>query len=238
MRVAICDDNKSVLDGLAAGLRNLDPEKNENRCFSGGEALLQVYEAGKAEFDVIFLDIEMEGIDGIEVANRIRSLDRRVLIVFVTSHTVYMQKSFECRPFRFLVKPVSEEDLQKVYGEISQCLAEEQKAFVFMENKQHIRILGEDILFFESRGHWIILHKKDGRSHKILKNMKELLENVDGGQFFRIHRAFVVNMSFVYEIKNTELTLHGYDKPLPIGRVYKKEFLQCFKKYKERKYFL
>ncbi len=238
MKVAICDDNRIILDGLAAGIRDLEPGKNEIRCFQSGETLLRAYEAAKVGFDVIFLDIEMEGMDGIEVANAIRSLDRHVLIVFVTSHERHARRCFECRPFRFLVKPVSEEELRKVYAEIHRCLAEEQRVFVFTENKQHIRILSEDILFFESRGHWIILHKKDGQTHKIQKNMKELMEIVDKSQFFRIHRAYVVNMHFVYLIGNTELTLHGYDMPLPIGRTYKKELVQFFTKYNEREFFL
>ena len=58
-------------------------------------------------FDIIFLDIEMGQEDGITVARRIRKIDKKVLIVYVTSHENYMMESFEIRPFRFLVKPVS-----------------------------------------------------------------------------------------------------------------------------------
>ncbi|MBQ7033653.1 MAG: response regulator transcription factor [Clostridia bacterium] len=238
MKIAICDDNKVILDGLTAGIRDLDPEKNEIQCFSSGDMLLRAYKAGKVGFDVIFLDIEMEGMDGIETANAIRSLDRHVLIVFVTSHERHARRCFECRPFRFLLKPVSEADLQKVYGEISRCLAEERKTFVFTENKQHIRLFCEDILFFESRGHWIVLHKKDGQTHKIQKNMKELMESVDKSHFCRVHRAFVVNLNAVYTVGNTELSLHQSEKTIPLGRTYKKEFMDFFTAFKERKYLL
>ena len=238
MKAAICDDNKNLLYDLNEKLKRVDSRKIQTTLFASGDEIAGIYKTGKAQFDVVFLDIEMEGMDGIETANIIREIDKHVLIVFVTNHTKYMQRSFECLPFRFLVKPIKTEMLEKTYREICIKLADRPGTFVFTENKQHIRIFCEDILFFESRGHWIVLHKRDGSTHKIRKNMKELMENVDESCFCRVHRAFVVNLHFVYLIGNTELALHGYDGPLPIGRTYKKALVQCFKKFAERRYFL
>lgn len=238
MKIAICDDNTVFLNELAAGIRDLAPGETEIKCFQNGETLIRAYEAGEAGFDVIFLDIEMEGMDGIEAANQIRSMDRHVLIVFVTSYDKHMHRSFACLPFRFLVKPVKREALQDVYREICIKLADAPGTFVFTENKQRIRLFCDDILFFESRGHWIILHKRDGQTHKIQKNMKDLLETVDKSCFCRVHRAFAVNMNSVYKVGNTELTLHNSEKTVPLSRMYKKEFLDFFTAFKERKYLL
>ncbi len=238
MRIAICDDNRECLEILERGLHKKQGENDRIETFQSGEALLSVYARGNGGFDAVFLDIEMEGMDGIEVANQIRATDTQVLIIFVTNHTRHMQRSFVCQPFRFLVKPVTEEALQTVYKEICIKLSDAPGAFLFHENKVRIRLFCDDILFFESRGHWVLIHKKDGGTHKIRKTMDALLESIDKNRFCRVHRAFVINMNFVYQVGNTELILHGYDKPLPISRMYKKEFLDSFANFGERKYLL
>lgn len=238
MKIAIIDDKQEIRDSLNTGLRGLQPDKVKTELFGCGEEIIKRYEKGNAGFDVIFLDIEMEGMDGIETANRIRSLDRHVLIVFVTNYTKYMQRSFECMPFRFLVKPVETEMLEKTYREICIKLADRPGTFVFTENKQHIRVFCEDILFFESRGHWIVLHKKDGKTHKIRKTMNELLGAVEQGQFGRIHRSFVVNFAAIYKIEESGVMLYNYDVPLPLSRSYKKEFIGAFLNFEERRFVL
>ena len=238
MKIAVCDDTAACRKEAEENIRRLCGAETEIRTFSKGEALLAAFAAEPSPFDVVFLDIEMEGEDGIDTANEIRKTDKQVLILFITAYKRHALRSFECQPFRFLVKPVKEEIWKKTFCDIHKKLSDSPGTFVFTENKKTVRIFCDDILFFESRGHWLILHKKSGESHKILKSMKELCRIIDKTRFCRIHRAFMVNLNFVYLVQNTEITLHGYDKPLPVGRMYKKDFTECLLHFEERKYFL
>ncbi len=238
MIAALCDDNQEILTGLNSALRDISSGEIRTELFRSGEALVKAYEDGKPSFDVVFLDIEMDGMDGVEAANCIRRIDKQVLIVFVTSHKKHMQRSFVCQPFRFLVKPVKTKELTQVCRDISSKLSETPSTFVFMEEKQHVRLFCDDIVFFESRGHWLILHKKDRRTHRIRKTMQALLETIDKSRFCQVHRALVVNLSFVRQAGNGELSLYEYDKTLPISRTYKNEFANRFLAFEERKYFL
>ena len=125
INVAICDDVVSTTGKIETMLQNI-AKRNfmpvDTDVFWKGEHLVDSVEMGNS-FDIIFLDIEMGQEDGITVARRIRKIDKSVLIVYVTSHENYMMESFEIRPFRFLVKPVSREMmercLQAAYEEIS-----------------------------------------------------------------------------------------------------------------------
>ena len=109
INVAICDDVVSTTGKIETMLQNI-AKRNfmpvDTDVFWKGEHLVDSVEMGNS-FDIIFLDIEMGQEDGITVARRIRKIDKSVLIVYVTSHENYMMESFEIRPFRFLVKPVS-----------------------------------------------------------------------------------------------------------------------------------
>lgn len=107
LNIAICDDNQEYINILEKYI--LDKNEPEVSCdaFYSGEELVKMYNMGEGNYDVIFLDMEMNILNGIETANIIRKMDKHVIIVFVTSHTKYMQACFECSPFRFLIKPVS-----------------------------------------------------------------------------------------------------------------------------------
>ena len=115
INVAICDDVVSTTGKIETMLQNI-AKRNfmpvDTDVFWKGEHLVDSVEMGNS-FDIIFLDIEMGQEDGITVARRIRKIDKSVLIVYVTSHENYMMESFEIRPFRFLVKPVSREMMER-----------------------------------------------------------------------------------------------------------------------------
>lgn len=125
LKIAICDDEVSmtgILDTMLEKIAKRNFIKIETEVFSAGEQLEKEVKR-KAYFDLIFLDIEMKGEDGITAARKIREIDRNVLIIYVTSHENYMQESFLVRPFRFVVKPIEEKVLEKhfldAYEEIS-----------------------------------------------------------------------------------------------------------------------
>lgn len=117
INVAICDDVVATTGKIETMLQNI-AKRNfipiDTDVFWEGGHLVASVEMGNS-FDIIFLDIEMGEEDGITVARRIRKIDKKVLIVYVTSHENYMLESFEIRPFRFLVKPVSEEQMEHCF---------------------------------------------------------------------------------------------------------------------------
>ncbi len=234
MKIALCDDNVDFVNQFKEYVSILSRNDLDYDTFFNGEELISLYKYRKADYDAIFLDMELETLDGIEIANHIRKYDKYVIIVFVTNYTKYMQRSFECSPFRFLLKPISQDDVNKVMNEIAEKLSEEKKTFVFSENRNKLRIFSDEIIFFESQSHWLHIHTSE-RVYKISKTMSSLCDQIDLNEFCRIHNSYTINLNFVKEIKNMELVLHGNIK-IPIGRAYKKNFIDSFVGFKERKY--
>lgn len=237
MKLAICDDNREYLNTLEGYLEQMHDERPDYDLFESGEDLLRLYGSGRADYDAVFMDMEMGGLTGIETANRIREIDERVIIIFVTSHTKYMQECFVCEPFRFLVKPVTFQDIEKVCQEIRAKLNTYRETFVFLENRNRVRLFCDDILYFESQGHWILVHEKV-RQYKMCKPLTELYAQLDHTVFCRVHKSFIVNLHYVKEITATEAILHHTDCAVPIGRTYKKDLISAFINFKERKYLI
>ena len=114
INIAICDDDIVTTSKIENMLQNIAKRnfiQTDTEVFWNGESLAESVKAVNY-FDIIFLDIEMGAEDGITVARKIRQIDKNVLIIYVTSHENYMKESFEVRPFQFLVKPVSERQME------------------------------------------------------------------------------------------------------------------------------
>ena len=239
IKIAVCDDENNYINTVEDYLDKfkLNYKDIEWDVFENGESLTRHYENNGADYDVIFLDMEMKRLNGIETANIIRQKNNHVIIVFITSHTKYMQKSFECSPFRFLIKPITYEDLDKVLNEVLIKLQQERSTFVFTENRAKVRLFCDDILFFESQSHWILINTKD-KQYKILKPMSELEKQIDRNTFVSVHKSFIINLGYVNRINNNDVILHNWDKSIPISRNYKKTFIDEFFKFKERRYLI
>lgn len=236
LTLAICDDSIGYINTLED---YIDKTGADASCdaFQSGEELLYAYENNGARYDAILLDMEMKALDGIQTANRIRKIDRNVIIVFITSYTKYMHRSFECEPFRFLVKPVAPEDIARLFSEMQAKLSRERRALVFAEGRNMFRLFCDDIIYFESQSHIVWVHTTDG-SYKITKPISKVCEGLDSEMFFRIHRSYVVNLSFVKEIRESETVLYGCAEPILISRTRKRAFVSAFINFKERKYMI
>lgn len=122
MRIAICDDDINCVNLIEEYIKECGNTDAECDAFPGGEELVRAYRDNAERYDVIFLDMEMIRLNGIETANHIRETDEHVIIVFITSHTEYMRESFQYAPFRFLVKPVDKDESFSVFGDIEKKL--------------------------------------------------------------------------------------------------------------------
>ncbi len=237
MNISICDDNREYISVVESYLEKLDISPIEHDVFTSGEELVKIYESEKAIYDVIFLDMEMDGINGIETAKRIREFDKHVQIVFVTSYEKYVYDSFECSPFRFLVKPVNFDKFKQVFDDVCKKLSEEIKFFCFTENKSKIRLFCNDIIYFESQNHFTLVHTKN-KSYKICKSLSDVHNMVDKDKFCRIHKSFVINLFHVEKLGKKEVLLDCLKKNIPISRTYQKIVPKEYTKFVERNLFL
>ncbi len=117
LKVAICDDDIQTtgkMDLLIEWVSQKNVIHTEIEVFWNGKSLIDAVVSGE-RFDIIFLDIEMERENGISVARKIRLYDKNVFIIYVTNHEHYMRETFSVRPFQFLIKPVSEQEMETCF---------------------------------------------------------------------------------------------------------------------------
>ena len=202
MRIAICEDEEVVAQQIWGYL--FDKEEIEAQYFLGPEKLLAEYENGK-RFDVLFCDACMEGMDGIELCRKLRKYDSDLYIVFITNYVEYAPAGYEIGLFRYLLKPVTKEMVEKVLAEIRQD-ADKGGKLVLKTSFGNMIVSAKDILYMEIQDKETEIHCEDS-VFRVSKSLGELEEMVADMPFFRIHRKYLVNLERVREFDQFQLTL-------------------------------
>ena len=161
MKIAICDDEKKASEALLEILEECPEPIEKTDVYFSGEELLRSTE----QYDLLFLDIDMEGIDGIETARKIRLKDKKVKIVYVTAYSEYAGKAFSVHAFGYLLKPVKKTSVLKQVADALAYREEEQKPSPVLEfetSQGRTRLHTADIYYFEIRGRQIKLAAEKG----------------------------------------------------------------------------
>lgn len=202
INLAICDDEIEFCDKLENLLIEIAKQENiqiDIDIYLSGSKLLNKIQTEQACYDMIFLDIEMEGMNGLEIAKEIRKQDQITMLIYVTSHQSYAIEAYEVQPFRFLLKPVDKATLNRCFMKAYEKITAGDFYFQYKFQKNYYKVLVSDILYFESDLRVIWIHLKDGSVRKLYdklnnieKHMKD--EKVD---FFRLHKSFLVNSRYI-----------------------------------------
>jgi len=155
----------------------------------------------------------------------------------VTAYEQYMKKSFECRPFRFLTKPLNEKELELSFRDAEKYLAKRKRICTLTDKRNTIRLLYDSILYCECNGHWIIIHTKD-EEIKLFMSMKELIAYFDNTSIYRVHKSFAVNFKYIQTIKDNRILLNEKRVELPLGRAYKETVYNQYTEYFERSLYI
>ena len=236
MYIALCDDNKDWLETEAKYIECMGDRSISYDKFDSGEKLIDVYNNRGCIYDAVLLDMEMNMINGINTANIIRSKDRRVLIVFVTSHKKYMQQSFECLPFRFLLKPIDFNEFKTVFGHMLNEIEADKRAITFNEGHNTVRLLYEDILFFQSIAHCICIKTVDRLYQTYSLKMSELQAKLNDARFVRVHRSYIINITHIQKINDKTVQLRGYVHDIPVSIRYREELKKRVMLLEERRH--
>lgn len=204
--IAVCDDEKIVAANIEKMLENISVSSLDQLdidVFYDGSTLVDYINKGK-RYDIIYLDIEMDKQNGVDAAQCIRMIDKKVLIIYVTGYESFAKDAFEVSAFRFITKPINQDIFIKYFNDAKKVILDHPQYFCYQYNKISHRLPINDIIYFQSdkRVTYIITSNRCEKCYEKLNNIeKKLLEyNI---YFYRPHQSFLVNPKYV--------TMYSYD---------------------------
>ncbi len=226
MKIFICDDEKEMAELIEQEVQNNLTVSAKISVFTDPVKMYKIYENDKA--DVIFLDIDMPGKNGMETAECIRQIDAEVLLIFVTYMVQYAVQGYSVAACDFIVKPVVLEQLHIKLDIIIDRLLSRKKMITIRMNDGLRQIKISDICFIEVLGRKLILHTSNSQIefYGTLKEMDKLLRY---NNFAKCNKCYLVNLSYVSQIAGNEVVIA--DHSLQISRREKKHFIEALTRY-------
>lgn len=227
MLVAICDDEAFFREELRSILFSYKAERRlhiDVYQYPNGEALL----ADKKVFDIVFLDQQMPGLNGMQVARTLRSRNITCSIVFVTSYPDFVYESFEVQPYRFLRKPVKAEDITSLMNTFIKHQKLLSPITVINDSEQSV-IHAKDILYLEGDGKYCIIRTNSAVYHSS-KTLAQVYEQLPQHCFYRPHKSYVVNLYCIDSFDRESATLTNGEL-VKIGRSKAAEFKLVYKQF-------
>ena len=229
IRIAICDDEKHMSDHIRAMASEFFRKKNREiqlRTFLSGEELLNY----DGQIDILFLDIQMNGMDGLETARKLRAGKFRGVLIFITVLKEMVFQSFEVQAYDYLVKPVDEKQFGKTMERLYASMQNASEDSLLVQKGYEGRIIREDeIVFCEVIDRKIYLNLVSGE----VVDYYERIENLEtklGSHFFRCHRSYLINLKHLKGYKNGTACMDN-GKEVPVSRLRSKEFSSVVLQY-------
>ena len=219
LRIAVCDDSADARIALRAALeRTLDRRRSGEASFfefSSGEGLLRWLEKHAGELDLVFLDIEMGELDGMETARRLRAADEGLLLVFVTGYTDYVFDGYSVGALGYLMKPPQPERLDEVLDRAAAALfREEDKTFLCRSGETLYRIPKKTILYFSSDRRQVSC-VTPVRTYVFYGKLDQV-EHTVGEGFVRVHQRYLVRAGAVDRLEGNQVFVG--DEAIPVSR--------------------
>lgn len=226
IKVAVVDDDEKDRKKLIEMLKYVEKEASvsfETHEYANGDAFLLDY---KPVFQIVFMDIEMPGKDGISVAKELRNMDSLVILIFVTNMGHLAIRGYEVDAIDFVVKPLAKEVfLLKMMRVLGRVLLKPKEHFSLVEDSVTYVIEEDNLLYLEINGHYIIYHTL-GRDYREYSSFSFALKKIHSKQFFQCNRGTYVNLSYVKEVSPDSLKIK--DQVIPISRFLRKQFIERY----------
>ena len=224
INIAICDDEDAIAAQIEDIIQKLSKDKGlpvETDVFLSGEKLEERLLSG-IRYDLLFLDIQMEGRNGLELAKNIHEMDENAIIVFVSAHEAHVWDSFAFSPLDFIRKPIKEAAVDAAFTRACKKIHEMDGYYFLSYKGVESKFSYKDILYFESRARKIFVNVRNGErmcfNGQLDAVEKELAKKKT--PFIRIHKSYLVNYHMVMSISKSEVILIDKQK-LTISESYR-----------------
>lgn len=230
IKTAVCDDEKIVLDKICSKVQDAFSEINcTAEIFKTHKPFDLVEHIKNNTTDVLFLDIDMPSLSGMDIAQFLIDSNAEILLVFVTSHDTLVYQSFRYHPFGFIRKSHFDEEIGAVVKSIADELQKRNEHFSFKTNEGFFKVPFEDIIYFESESNYINLHCTDNQ-YRFRGTITSLENELKAKGFIRTHKGFLVNQQHIFAIKGDDIELSSKEL-LPIGRTNRESVKKAILRY-------
>ncbi len=233
--IAICDDEAiicSEIEQVIINYRKVSLNEIDVEVFTSGEELCYFLRKGE-EFDLIFLDIELKRINGVEVGKIIRDKMRNeiVQIVYISGKDNYYLELFEVRPMHFLHKPIDPDKIIKDIEKAMELAGRLNHIFSYKQNHNTYKIAVKNILYLEAENRQVKMMTTQSQIN-FYGNLEEIFREVEKYHFLYIHKSYLVNYAHVIVFGHKELTMSN-GTTLPISQQRRKQVLELQIKYEK-----
>ena len=240
LTIAICDDSPEFADILFRKLHRLCaynlPEHVDCRVLPAFTTCAQVLEYLKNQsVNVIFLDIDMPGMNGFDLAERIRKDAPETVIIFVSAYEEFVYSSFEYCPFRFLRKAHIDEELPETFRKVIEKCLLDKEILEFGTTEGNVILRVKDIIFFEGQKNYYLIHTASSAVYKCRGTMDSLEKTVESYDFFRVHAAFIVNEEHIENLDNDGFVTMKNKKVIAISKRRMAGFKDSYMKFIRRR---
>lgn len=229
LNIGICEDRQEDQYRLRSALERILHSRGESLKIStyfSGEVMLEDIKEGYGDFSMLFLDVFMDGITGMEVAHRLRESGIKTPIIFLTTSPDFAVESYDVEAVGYLLKSLQEAKLQRL---LERVLDRPQRPRVCVLSGRRYRYLFlDEIVFAESDNHSIRIHLVSGEVMGSSEKLKNFAARVDG-RFLRCHQSFLVNMQYVADVKEDFVLKSG--KIIPIRTRDRKAMADTYYRY-------
>ncbi len=231
IKIALCEDEIIALEDLKEKVTSYILHKNLEysiTLFLSGDALLACVDY----YDIIFLDIKMNGTNGMETAKKLRQKKDESSLIFVTSLKEYVFDAFDVGAVNYLLKPVDERKLVNTMDKIINRIVKSGNEFLLLQVGHEIKKLKlEEIFYAEVLGHKVFIYTKNGIES--FNKKIEILESELNENFFRCHRSYIINFKYVRSYSQGFAVLTT-DEEIPVAKRRGQEFAKALLLYQRK----
>lgn len=230
IRVAIVEDVPETVEQFRKFFKRLSDEQSEYTfrlsSFSTADAFLASYQP---VYDLVMMDIEMPGTNGMDASYQLRKIDASVALIFVTNMAQFAVRGYEVDAFDFVIKPVTYPNFKMKMQRILLKLSRRSTKSILLNLPEGTRrILPSEIIYIEVSGHDVVYHTCHG-TYNVYGTLKAVEASLDTRQFVRCNNCYLVNLNCVIGVQEDEVILQ--DAHLRISRARKKGFMQDLNNY-------
>jgi DNA-binding LytR/AlgR family response regulator len=231
-KVAVVDDQASVRTQMESYFERYQEERGEHfQIFSFQNAALFL-DRYQPEYDLVLMDIDMPGMDGLTAAHRLRKLDSEVVLIFVTNLAQYAINGYEVSAVDFVVKPVSYAKFAFKLERALKLAAPKDRPMILIKTEDGtVAVQRGDITYVEVQGHNLFYHTEE-KVYRVRGSLKQVEEEIGGMPFFTCHKCYIVNLAFVDAVRENVVVVAGNE--IVVSRPKKKAFMEALAAYYNR----